>query len=79
VVSGEASLERQAEFFRIISNYVRNPQVGPSLRFAVVANTAFDSWFKSGPAFIEGDAFTGVLDSTGVPRPAVREILRLCR
>jgi len=71
-----ASLENQAEFFSSLLERVHDPEFGLSGRAAVMVNGAFDTPWKRGYPFYPWDAYTGLLERSGRPRPAVREIIR---
>ena len=71
-----ASVEKQAEFFSVFLEALRDPEVGLPGRMAMMVNGAFDLPWKKGYPFYPWDRYTGLLESDGTPRPAVREILQ---
>lgn len=70
-----ASLDRQAEFFALFLEALRDPESGLPVRVAIAASSAFDIPWKQGHPFYSWDPYTGLLGDDGTPRPAVREIV----
>ncbi|MFN0206997.1 MAG: toll/interleukin-1 receptor domain-containing protein [Planctomycetota bacterium] len=70
-----ASLERQAEFFAVFLEALRDPEFGLSGRVALMYNSAFDVPWKNGHPFYPWDVHTGLLELDGSPRPAVSQII----
>lgn len=75
-----ASLESQRIFFGGVVEGLRGPDIGLPFKInAIVVHSAFDSPWKTGYPFYSWNRFEGLLDRDGTPRPAAREIIKLCQ
>jgi exo-beta-1,3-glucanase (GH17 family) len=72
-----ASLDEQRKFFAEILERRRDVLVDMPGRVSISVHSAFDIPWKTTWPFYEWDPYTGLLDSTGTPRPAAREIVRM--
>ncbi len=71
-----ASLNEQAQFFTILLESRRDTNPDLPSDVAVSVHTAFDTSWKIEWPFYNWDPYTGLLDETGQPRPAVFEITK---
>ena len=71
-----ASLAGQTQFFISILNGRRDVIPDIPLDVSISVHSAFDSSWKTTWPFYTWDAYTGLFDSTGTPRPAVNEIIQ---
>jgi len=70
-----ATLGRQAEFFHVLLEEIRDPEFGLPGRVGMMYSTTYDLPWKKGHPFYPWDPFTGLLNDDGSPRPAVTEIV----
>lgn len=74
----KATPEVQARFFDRVLTGLNNPRTGLMCRVTIVPLTAFDApWKREG--FYPWDPYTGLVETNGRPRPAVRVILNQIR
>jgi exo-beta-1,3-glucanase (GH17 family) len=72
-----ASLKQQSLFFSTLLESRRDSYPDLPSDIAISVHTAFDTpWKKVGWPYYEWDPYTGLLDETGRPRPAVAEIIK---
>ncbi len=71
-----ASFAEQTNFFIAILDGRRNVVPDMPLDVSISVHSVFDSPWKTTWPFYEWDAYTGLFDSTGNPRPAVIEIIQ---
>ena len=71
-----ASFAEQTKFFIAILDGRRNVIPDMPLDVSISVHSVFDSPWKTTWPFYEWDAYTGLFDSTGIPRPAVSEIIQ---
>jgi exo-beta-1,3-glucanase (GH17 family) len=57
-----ANRHRQREFFRRLLDRINDPQRGHAVKVAIVAQTAFDTKWKTEKPFYEWDLYTGLID-----------------
>ena len=71
-----ASLEEQSNFFIAILDGRRNSIPDMPLDVSISIHSAFDTPWKTGWPFYDWDIYTGLLNETGTPRPAIKEIIQ---
>ena len=71
-----ASFAERTNFFIAILDGRRNVVPDMPLDVSISVHSVFDSPWKTTWPFYEWDAYTGLFDSTGTPRPAVIEIIQ---
>jgi len=72
-----ASLDEQRRFFVAILEHRRDVLTDMPYRVSISVHSAFDMPWKTTWPFYKWDPYTGLLDSSGVPRPAAQEIVRM--
>ncbi|MBI3836482.1 MAG: serine/threonine protein kinase [Planctomycetia bacterium] len=65
----------QRDFFQRLGEVLRLPESQLPVSVNIAAHSAFDIPWKQPPRFNVWDAYTGLLDEKGRPRPAVMEIV----
>ncbi|MGE0759384.1 MAG: toll/interleukin-1 receptor domain-containing protein [Pirellulaceae bacterium] len=70
----DASPQVQRTFFFYLLEALRDAREGLGERPALVAHSAFDAPWKSGPEFYDWSSFVGLIDDEGKARPAAREL-----
>lgn len=74
-VSGVSPAE-QTKFFVSLLNNKRDSLSDMPSDVCISVHSAFDTTWKKDYPFYKWDSHTGLLDNTGIPRPAVKEIIK---
>ncbi|MCK4762735.1 MAG: DUF4062 domain-containing protein [Candidatus Aminicenantes bacterium] len=71
-----ASLKEQANFYIFILDSLRDSQPEIHIDVSISVHSTFDDPWKTFYPFYDWDPYTGLLDNTGNPRPAAKEVVR---